>query len=69
MFGKGIYLYLFYFLCYIRDISTDMSEYQVEEERDLELNEGGGVSDWMQLGKSIGGMLTSKVIIRRIFMT
>ena len=39
MFGKGMYLSVFYFLCYAKDISTDMSEYQVPEEIDLYLNE------------------------------
>ena len=36
---KGIYLSVFYCLVYVADISTDMSEYQVAEERDPELNE------------------------------
>ena len=39
MFGKGMYLYVFYCLCYVKDISTDMSEDQVVEERDPDLNE------------------------------
>ena len=39
MFGKGMYLYVFYCLCYEMDISTDMSEEQVSEDRDLDLNE------------------------------
>ena len=39
MFVKGMYLYLFYCLCYDTDISTDMSEDQVAEERDPDLNE------------------------------
>ena len=38
MFVKGMYLYVFYFLCYDTDISTDMSEDQVAEERDPYLN-------------------------------
>ena len=29
MFQRGIYLYLFYCLCYVKNISTDMSEEQV----------------------------------------
>ena len=39
MFGKVMYLYVFYFLCYVKDISTDMLEEQVTEERDPDLNE------------------------------
>ena len=35
-----MYLYVFYCLCYDMDISTDMSEDQVLEERDPYLNEG-----------------------------
>ena len=39
MFGKGIYLSVFYCLCYVTDISTDFSEDQVAEERYLDRNE------------------------------
>ena len=39
MFVKGIYLSVFYCLCYDTDISTDISEEQVVEERDPDLNE------------------------------
>ena len=39
MFVKGMYLSVFYGLCYDTDISTDMSEDQVAEERDPDLNE------------------------------
>ena len=39
MFGKGMYLYVFYCLCYVKDVYTDMLEDQVSEERDLESNE------------------------------
>ena len=39
MFGKGMYLSVFYCLCYEMDIFTYMSEDQVSEERYLELNE------------------------------
>ena len=39
MFGKGIYLSVFYFLCYEMYISTDMLEEQVSEEIDPDLNE------------------------------
>ena len=39
MFGKGMYLSVFYCLCYVTDISTDMSEDQVAEERDPDPNE------------------------------
>ena len=39
MFGKGMYLSVFYRLCYFTYISTDMSEDQVAEERDPDLNE------------------------------
>ena len=39
MFGKGMYLSLFYLLCYVTDISTDIPEGQVAEERDPDLNE------------------------------
>ena len=30
---------MFYFLCYVKDILTDMLEEQVSEERDTDLNE------------------------------
>ena len=39
MFVKVMYLSVFYFLCYYTYISTDMSEDQVAEERDPDLNE------------------------------
>ena len=39
MFGKGVYLSVFYCLCCAKDIYTDMLEDQVEEERDPDLNE------------------------------
>ena len=39
MFGKFMYMSVFFCLCRVKDIPTDMSEEQVEEERDLELNE------------------------------
>ena len=39
MFVKGMYLSVFYCLCYDTDISTDISEEQVVEERDPDLNE------------------------------
>ena len=38
-----MYLSVFSCLCYVKEISTDMSEDQVAEERDLDLNEGGGI--------------------------
>ena len=38
MFGKGIYLSVIFCLINVKDISTDMSEDQVSEERDLDLN-------------------------------
>ena len=38
MFVKGMYLYVFYCLCYDTDITTDMSEEKVVEERDPDLN-------------------------------
>ena len=37
--GKKIYLPVFYCLCYGKDISTDMLEEKVAEDRYLELNE------------------------------
>ena len=39
MFVNGIYLYVFYWLCYELDLSIDKLEEQVLEERDLDLNE------------------------------
>ena len=39
MFGKGVYLSAFYFLCYEMDISIDMSEEHVSEEIYPDLNE------------------------------
>ena len=39
MFGKFIYLSVFYCLCYAKYISTDMSEDHVAEEIDPYLNE------------------------------
>ena len=43
MFGKGMYLPVFYCLCYVIDISTYISEEQVSEERDPDLNEEEGI--------------------------
>ena len=39
MIVKGMYLYVFYCLFHVKDISTDMLEGQVLEERDPDLNE------------------------------
>ena len=39
MFERGIYLYVIYCLCYVKEISTDMLDEQVPKERDLDLNE------------------------------
>ena len=39
MFGNCMYLFVFCCLCCEIDISTDMSEDQVSEERDPDLNE------------------------------
>ena len=39
MFGKGIHLSVLYCLCYEMDISKDMSEDRVWEERDTDLKE------------------------------
>ena len=39
MFGKFIYLSVFYCLCYAKDRSTYMSEDRVAEDRDPDLNE------------------------------
>ena len=39
MIGKGMYLSLFYCLVYANDRYTYMSEDQVAEERDMDLNE------------------------------
>ena len=39
MFGKGMYLYVFYCLCYIKDRYTCLSEEQMSEDRDPDLNE------------------------------
>ena len=39
MFVKGMYLYVFYCLCYDTDISTYMLEDQVTEEIDPDLND------------------------------
>ena len=38
MFIKGMYFSVFYCLCYDTDIYTEMSEEQVAEERDPDLN-------------------------------
>ena len=39
MFRKVMYLSIFYCFCFIKDISTDMSEDKVSEKRDPELKE------------------------------
>ena len=39
MFERGIYFSDYYCLCYFTDISTDMLEGKVSEERDTDLNE------------------------------
>ena len=36
-------LYVFYCLCYVKNVSTDLSEEHVLEERDLDLNEEEGI--------------------------
>ena len=39
MFESGMYNSMFYCLCYFKEISTDMLEEQVSEERDPDLND------------------------------
>ena len=39
MFENVIYLSLFYYLCYVNDVPVYISEEQVSEERDLDLND------------------------------
>ena len=39
MFERGIYFYLIYCLCYVKETSTDMLEGKVSEERYPDLNE------------------------------
>ena len=62
MFVKGMYLYVFYCLCYDTDISTYMSEDQVAEERDPDLNEKEDIrldeireDHWMDVAKESDG--------------
>ena len=43
MFEIGMYLSVFYCLCYVKGISTDMLEEQASEERDPDLNEEEGI--------------------------
>ena len=38
MFGRGVYLSVFYCLCYVKEMPTDLSEEKVSEERDLDLS-------------------------------
>ena len=38
MFERGMYFSVFYCLCYVKEISTDMLEEQVSEERYKELD-------------------------------
>ena len=38
MFERGIYFFMFYCLCYVKDISADVLEETMLEERDPELN-------------------------------
>ena len=50
MFEKGIFLNIFYFLCFVEDVSQDMVEKQMMKEIDPDL-EGGGdfrVSDYRE---------------------
>ena len=39
IFGNSIYLSILYYLCYEIDVSTDISEDQVSEEENMDLNE------------------------------
>ena len=43
IFVKGMHFSIFYCLCYVKGISTDISEDQVAEERDPDLNEEEGI--------------------------
>ena len=56
MFVKGIYLSVFYFLCYDTDLTTDYSEEQVVEERDPDLDER-----WMTLGLTKFGRIIGEI--------
>ena len=48
MFGRFMYFYFFYCLCYEMNLSTYMSEYQVSEERYPDLNE----EKYIRMGES-----------------
>ena len=39
MFRKGVYLYVFHYLCYVKNMSTYFLEEQLSGKRDTELNE------------------------------
>ena len=43
MFKRGLYISVFYWLCYVKEISTDMLEGKVLEERNPYLNEEEGI--------------------------
>ena len=43
MFERGMCFYVFYCLCYVKNISTDIFEEQMSEERDPEPNEEEGI--------------------------
>ena len=42
-FLKDVCICLCFFLCYVKEISTDMLEEQVSEERDMEINQGDDI--------------------------
>ena len=67
MFLKGMYLFIFYYLCCDTDISTDMSEDQVAEERDPDLNEKEDIR-LDEIREEHWRDVSEKVMIRRIFM-
>ena len=62
MFVNGMYLSVLYCLCYDTNISKDILEEQVVEERDLDLN------NMEDIGKIIGEISQGKSMIRRRFM-
>ena len=58
MFGRGVYLSVFYCLFCVKQMSTDLQEEQVSEERDPDLNEEEGIimdeirdEHWMDVSK------------------
>ena len=64
MFGRGMYLYMIYFLCYVEEMSKDFWRNRCRK-REIRTYTRRRIPEWMKLGTSIEEIFLRKVTIGR----